>query len=190
MQMAKDYKTIAESYEKTEAEAHRMQAIRAKSRAENWLDLANHFQVKVQKRASEVAFLQTKAGFLIAAAVVLLGVIGDLPKFDNVIAFIALCIAVVLVFASLTVTIISMHMKATNALDPDKMISDLSSKKHSDMSREGFARWLAASYAKANKRFNTEYNRKYKQQQWSAGLLVVSFAIVMILKGVHTYVGH
>ena len=189
--MAKDeknYKAIAESYEKKEADAHRAQAIHAKSRAENWLDLASHFQAKVQKRTSEVAFLQTKAGFLIAAAVIILQIISGLPKFDNPVEFVFLCLAVVLTFASLITTIVSMHMNATNALNPQKMITDLSSKKHSDMSREQFGRWLAASYAKTNDRFNKEYSNKYKQQLWASCLLVIAFAIIIILKGVKTYV--
>lgn len=184
----KDYKAIAEAYEEKEAEAKRAQAIRAKSRAENWIDLANHFQVKVQKRTSEVVFLQTKAGFLIAAAVIVMQIISGLPKFEDRLAIAAYIIAIVLTFGSLILSIISMHMNATNALKPTEMISDLSSKKHSDMSREQFGRWLAASYAKTNDRFNKEYKTKYTQQIWAASLLVVAFAVIMILKGVHTYV--
>lgn len=184
----KDYRKIAEAYQEKEAEAKRSQAIRAKSRAENWLDLANHFQVKIQKRTSEVAFLQTKAGFLIAAAVVTLQIITGLPKFDDALAIVAVATAVLLVFASLIVAIVSMHMNATAALQPEKMINDLSSEAHSNMSREHFGKWLAESYSKTNGRFNKEYSRKYQQQIISAILLVTALAITVILKGFHTYV--
>lgn len=188
MAQQKDYKEIAESYEMKDAEAKRAKSIRAKSRAENWLDLAKHFRVKVQKRTSDVSFLQTKAGFLIAAAVIVLQIISGLPKLHNAVEFTALVVAVLLAFASLIIAIISMHMNATTALQPQKMITDLSSEEHSDMSREKFGKWLAASYAKANDRFNTEYSNKYRQQLVSAILLVTAFAITIILKGIHTYV--
>jgi hypothetical protein len=56
------------------------------------------------------------------------------------------------------------------------------------MTREEFANWLAKSYAKANKDFNSEYSRKYTQQIIAASLLVASFAIIIILKGINIYV--
>jgi hypothetical protein len=183
----KDYKAIAEAYEEKEQKAQRASLERAKTRAANWLDLANHFQAKVLKRTSEVVFLQTKAGFLIAAGVVDLQIINGLPKLDNPVAIGMLCLSALLACASLIVALISMHMTATNALKPQKMITDLSSEKYNNMSREMFGRWLAASYAKSNDRFNKEYSSKYKQQVWSACLLVASFILVTVLKGVQTY---
>lgn len=157
------------------------------ARAGNWLDLANHFQAKVHKRTSEVAFLQTKAGFLIAAAVIILQAITGLPKFSSALEIVALCLATLLAFASLVVAIVSMHIgKSTTPLNPDRMILDLTERPM--MSREEFANWLAKSYAKANKDFNSEYNIKYNQQIASAILLVVSFAIIIVLKGINTYV--
>lgn len=188
MAKEKDYKVIAEDYARKELEAQRKKSINAKTRAANWLDLSSHFQVKVQKRTGEVAFLQTKAGFLIAAAVVVLQIVSGLPKFDNPLEITALIVAVLASFGSLIVSIISMHMNATSALKPEKMITDLSSEKHSNMSREMFGKWLAQSYSDTNTRFNREYTKKYRQQLWSALLLVAAFAITIILKGVNTYV--
>ena len=57
---------------------------------DNWLDLASHFQTKVNKRTSEVSFLHTKAGFLITAAAVLLQVIVSLPKPTGYLAIVCL----------------------------------------------------------------------------------------------------
>ncbi|MEX0668193.1 MAG: hypothetical protein WD061_00440 [Candidatus Saccharimonadales bacterium] len=156
-------------------------------KADNWLDLANHFQVKVQKRTSEVAFLHTKAGFLIAAAVIELQVITGLPKFDNSLGIAALCVSIILAFASLIFAIISMHIsKSATPLNPDKMILDLTERP--EMTREQFGNWLAKSYALANKEFNELYNRKYWQQITSAILLVVAFIIIIMLKGINIYV--
>lgn len=157
------------------------------SREQNWIDLANHFKDKVHKRTSEVTFLQTKAGFLIAAAVVLLQIITALPKFDNTLAIAAYVLAIVLAFTSIIVSIISMHIgKSPTPLNPDEMILELT--EQPQMTREVFANWLAKSYAQANKDFNKIYSRKYNQQVAAAILLVISFGIVTILKGVSTYV--
>lgn len=157
------------------------------SREQNWLDLANHFKDKVHKRTSEVTFLQTKAGFLIAAAVVLLQIITALPKFDNSLAIAAYVLAIVLAFTSIIVSIISMHIgKSPTPLNPDDMILSLT--EQPNMTREVFANWLAKSYAQANKDFNEVYSRKYSQQIAAALMLLVSFGIVIILKGVNTYV--
>lgn len=157
------------------------------SREQNWLDLANHFKDKVHKRTSEVTFLQTRAGFLIAAVVVLLQIITALPKFDNSLAIAAYVLALVLAFTSIIVSIISMHIgKSPTPLNSDDMILSLT--EQPNMTREVFANWLAKSYAQANKDFNKVYNRKYSQQIAAALLLLVSFGIVIILKGVNTYV--
>lgn len=157
------------------------------SREQNWIDLANHFKDKVHKRTSEVTFLQTKAGFLIAAAVVLLQIITSLPKFDNPLAIAAYVCAIILAFASMIVSIISMHLgKSPTPLNPDEMILSLT--EQPNMTREVFANWLSKSYAQANKDFNKDYSHKYNQQVIAAVLLVISFGIVTILKGVSTYV--
>lgn len=153
----------------------------------NWLDLASHFQAKVNKRTSEVTFLHTKAGFLIAAAVVLIQVIISLPKFTEPLAITAFIVSIVLAFTSIIVSIVSMHMsKSPTPLNPDDMILKLT--EQPQMTREIFANWLAKSYAQANKDFNKVYGRKYNQQIASAILLLVSFAIIVILKGISTYV--
>jgi len=154
---------------------------------QNWADLANHFKDKVHKRTSEVTFLQAKAGFLIAAAVVLLQIITDLPRLTDSLAIALYVLAIGLAFASIIVSIISMHIsKAPTPLNPDDMILKLT--EQPQMTREVFANWLAKSYAQANKDFNKVYGRKYNQQIASAILLVVSFGIIIILKGVSTYV--
>ena len=156
-------------------------------KTQNWLDLANHFQAKVHKRTSEVTFLQTKAGFLIAAAVVLLQIITSLPKFNDYLAIGAFILSIILAFVSIIVSIVSMHMsKSPTPLNPDEMILKLT--EQPQMTREVFANWLAKSYAQANKDFNKVYNRKYNQQVASAILLVISFAIIVVLKGISTYV--
>lgn len=153
---------------------------------QNWLDLANHFQAKVLKRTSEVTFLHTKAGFLIAAAVVLLQVITDMPKFYDLHAFAGLVLSMVLAFASIIVSIVSMHISKSPApLNMKEMISVLT--KQPQMTREVFANWLAQSYAQAYEEFNRVYTLKYNQQIASAILLVLSFAIIVILKGVSIY---
>lgn len=156
-------------------------------RTQNWLDLTSHLQEKVLKRTSEVTFLHTKAGFLIAAAIIELQVLSELPKFTNDLMVFGLIIAGVLAFASLVISIISMNIsKSATPLNPDDMILGLTERPK--MSRSDFANWLAKSYAAANKEFNSTYNRKYIQQIISASLLVASFVIIVILKGIHTYV--
>ena len=120
--------------------------------------------------------MQTKAGFLIAAAVVLLQIITGLPKFDNPLTIAAYVLATMLAFASIIVSIISMHIdKSPTPLNPDDMILKLT--EQPQMTREVFANWLAKSYAQANKEFNKVYSRKYSQQIAAALLLVVSFGI-------------
>ena len=157
-----------------------------KSREKNWIDLASHFQVKVHKRTSEITFLQTKAGFLIAAAVVLLQIITSLPKLNNYLAIAAFVLSIILAFVSIIISIMSMHVsKSPTPLNPDEMILKLTEQPY--MSREVFANWLAKSYAQANKDFNKIYNRKYNQQIVSAILLVISFAIIVVLKGTDMY---
>lgn len=157
------------------------------SKTQNWLDLASHFQAKVNNRTSEVTFLHTKAGFLIAAAVVLIQVIISLPKFTEPLAIAAFIVSIVLAFSSIIVSIVSMHMsKSPTPLNPDDMTIKLT--EQPQMTREIFANWLAKSYAQANKDFNKVYGRKYNQQIASAILLLVSFAIIVILKGIATYV--
>ena len=159
----------------------------ADSKTQNWIDLASHFQAKVNKRTSEVTFLHTKAGFLIAAAVVLIQVIISLPKFTEPLAIAAFVVSIVLAFASIIVSIVSMHTsKSPTPLNPDNMILKLT--EQPQMTREIFANWLAKSYARANKDFNKVYGRKYNQQIASAILLLVSFAIIVVLKGISTYV--
>lgn len=154
---------------------------------DNWLDLASHFQTKVNKRTSEVSFLHTKAGFLITAAAVLLQVIVSLPKPTGCLAIVAFIASMILSFLSILISIVSMNMgKASSPLDPDSMILRLTEEPR--MARYNFAKWLAKSYAKANEEFNRTYNRKYWLQIVSAGLLLASFFIIVILKGISIYV--
>tara|TARA_B100001250_G_C19610194_1_gene704574 strand:+ start:287 stop:799 length:513 start_codon:yes stop_codon:yes gene_type:complete len=157
------------------------------TKTQNWLDLASHFQAKVLKRTSEVAFLHTKAGFLIAAAVIELQAISELPKFTNNLMIYGMLVAATLAFTSLVISITSMNIsRSATPLNPDDMILGLTERPK--MSRSDFANWLAKSYAAANKEFNSKYSRKYNQQIISASLLVASFVIIVILKGIHTYV--
>ena len=76
--------------------------------------------------------------------------------------------------------------KASSPLDPDSMILKLTEEPR--MTRYNFAKWLAKSYAKANEEFNRTYNRKYWLQIVSASLLLASFFIIVILKGISIYV--
>lgn len=156
-------------------------------RERNWSDLADHFKDKVNKRTSEVAFLQTKAGFLIAASVVLLQIITSLPKFENLLGIVAYILAIILAFGSIVISMVSMHIGSSpTPLNPDKMILELTERPN--MGREEFSNWLAKSYAQANKDFNSVYNLKYRQQVVAATLLVVSFGIIVVIKGVSMYV--
>lgn len=91
-------------------------------RERNWSDLADHFKDKVNKRTSEVAFLQTKAGFLIAASIVLLQIITSLPKIDNSLGIAAYILAIILAFASIIISMVSMHIGSSpTPLNPDKI---------------------------------------------------------------------
>jgi hypothetical protein len=156
-------------------------------RERNWSDLADHFKDKVNKRTSEVAFLQTKAGFLIAASVVLLQIITSLPKLESLVGVAVYILAIILAFVSIIISIVSMHMgNSPTPLNPDKMILELTERPN--MGREEFSNWLAKSYAQANKDFNKVYNIKYRQQVVAATLLVVSFGIIVVIKGVSMYV--
>lgn len=157
------------------------------SDAENWFDLANHLQAKVLKRTSEVTFLHTKAGFLIAAAVIELQILSGLPQFTNSLMISGVMIAALLAIVSLVLSVISMNSgKSATPLNPDDMILTLTEQPH--MTRRNFANWLAKSYAATNSQFNTMYNTKYRQQIFAAGFLVASFVIIIILKGISTYV--
>lgn len=157
------------------------------SREGNWSDLADHFRDKVNKRTSEVAFLQTKAGFLIAASVVLLQIITSLPKIESLVGVAVYILAIILAFVSIIISIASMHMgNSPVPLNPDKMILELTERPN--MGREEFSNWLAKSYAQANKDFNKVYNLKYRQQVIAATLLVISFGLIVVIKGVNIYV--
>ncbi len=154
--------------------------------AQNWIDLAAHFKDKVLKRTSELSYLHTRAGFLIAGAAIALQIIISLPKFTNVAHIIGVYVAAGTAVASLIMAIISMHQgKSSTPLNPDEMILALTEQ---PLSRESFGNWLAKSYAASNKAFNTEYNTKYNQQIIAGGLLVASLVIVLILKGTYLYV--
>ena len=76
--------------------------------------------------------------------------------------------------------------KVSSPLDPDDMILKLT--EEPQMARDEFAKWLAKSYAKANNGFNRVYNYKYWLQIVSAVLLLVSFLLIVILKGISIYV--
>lgn len=178
--MAKDKKDIVEKpTQKVPVPVHN-------DRAENWLELARHFQVKVQKRTSEVTFLQTKAGFLIAAGIIAFQVLLGTPDPRNGLEVGLFITGAVVIFASLIVSIISMHIsKATSALNPDKMILDLTERPQ--MTQEELGKWLAKSYAATNNRFNDEYRKKYNLQIISAILLLVALLVIVVLKGVKFY---
>jgi hypothetical protein len=183
------YKKRVQQYESQEEDLKQKADKDTETRTQNWLDLSDHFQIKVQKRTSEVAFLQTKAGFLIAAAVIVIQLATSQGVFKNDVMAVLLGLAVIVAFISLIVALISMHMTATSALKPDRMITDLNSAEHYNMTREHFARWLAESYAATNTKFNKEYTSKYRQQKWAAILLVVALGVIIVLKGLNTYVG-
>ncbi len=158
----------------------------AESNEQNWIDLSSHLRDKVLKRTSEVTFLHTKAGFLIAAGAVLLQIITGLPKFNHPTTITAYVLAIALALASIIVAIVSMHIsKSPTPLNPEEMLLTLT--EQPKMTRTVFANWLAKSYAQANKEFNKAYSRKYTQQVIAAILLVISFGIVIILKGVSIY---
>lgn len=153
----------------------------------NWLDLVSHFQAKVNKRTSEVSFLHTKAGFLIATATILLQVTVSLPKPTGNLEIIVYITSMIIAFLSMFISIVSMNIgKVSSPLDPDDMILKLT--EEPQMARDEFAKWLAKSYAKANNGFNRVYNYKYWLQIVSAVLLLVSFLLIVILKGISVYV--
>ena len=154
--------------------------------ASNWLDLADHFKDKVLKRTSELTYLHTRAGFLIAGAVITVQIIVSLPKFDDAIQIVGLLLAAITAVASLIMAIVSMHKaKSSTPLNPDEMILAMTEQ---PLTRETFGNWLAKSYAASNKAFNDEYSTKYNQQIISGGLLVLSLVITLILKGTKLYV--
>jgi hypothetical protein len=155
--------------------------------SENWHDLAEHLQAKVNKRTSEVVFLQTKAGFLIAASAIALQMITSQKKFDSILEICLLIAAALITVCSLIISIISMHVgKSATPLNPDDMILRLTG--DTAMTRKVFSNWIANSYAKTNTKFNEVYNKKYKQQMVSAILIVVAFILLVVLKGVELYV--
>lgn len=113
-------------------------------RERNWSDLADHLKDKVNKRTSEVAFLQTKAGFLIAASVVLLQIITSLPKFENLLGIAAYILAIILAFVSIVISMISMHIGSSpTPLNPDKIILELTERPNMD-GRNFQTGWLKA----------------------------------------------
>lgn len=153
---------------------------------DNWITLAEHVQAKVLKRSSDVSYLHTKAGFLIAACVVALQIASTLPKFSDSLANFGTVSAVILVVASLTLSIASMIVsKSASPLNIDDMILLMNKGR---MRRDVFAKWLVDCYNLANKEFNKTYSRKYYQQLGSACILVVAIVIIVILKGLQLYV--
>lgn len=158
-----------------------------KSDTENWVDLASHFKDKVLKRTSEVTLIHTKAGFLIAAAVIVLQEAVGLPQFADSLMVFGVAVAGVLAITALIFAIISMNFgNSASPLNPDDVILQLTERPN--MSRKDFANWMAKSYAKTNTEFNKSYNKKYKQQIIAASLLVASFVIIITLKGINVYV--
>lgn len=156
----------------------------------NWAALAAHLQAKVLQRTSEVSFLHTKAGFLIAAAAVNLQIIADLPKHpgDTISPYVTLLTvaAILLSIASLVLSVASMNIsRGASPLNPDEMILGLAERPQ--MTHVDFMKWLAKSYAKTNENFNIIYNKKYKLQVYSSILLIISFTIIFSLKGVHSH---
>jgi len=154
----------------------------------NWQDLAEHFREKVSKRTSEIAYLQTRSGFIIAASVLVLqSALSLLSKDDTALEVIFIAAAFVLALFSLILAIISMHIsKSPTPLNPDAMIMTLT--EQPKMSRRNFSNWLAKSYAKTNTEFNKSYGKKYGQQIWSAILIVVALILIAIVKGMEIYV--
>ncbi len=152
---------------------------------ENWSDLAGHLRDKVLKRTSEISYLHTRAGFIVAGSVVGVQVIMSLPKSTNIVYLLAAALAALLSVASLVMAIVSMHKgRSTTPLNPDEMILTLTER---GLTRVEFNRWLAKSYALSNTEFNKEYNTKYTQQIVAAALLIGAITIALILKGVTIY---
>ena len=85
---------------------------------DNWLDLASHFQTKVNKRTSEVSFLHTKAGFLITAAAVLLQVIVSLPKPTGCIEIVAFIVSMILSVLSILISIVDEYGEGVFTIRP------------------------------------------------------------------------
>jgi len=155
--------------------------------AQNWIDLAEHFKDKVHKRTSDLSYLHTRAGFLIASAVISLQIIITLPEFKHDYQLVGLAVASVTGLASLVMAIVSMHKgKSTSPLKPEEMILSLTEQ---ELSRASFGNWLAKSYSAANRAFNDEYNKKYNQQIAAGVLLIISITIALVLKGTYQYVG-
>lgn len=153
---------------------------------ENWLTLAEHVQIKVTRRASDISYLQAKAGFLIAANVIVLQVASTLPRFTDSLAIFGVAAVVSLVIASLVLSIISVLIsKAATPLNIDDVILTMNKRR---MTREVFSKWLIDSYNAANKGFNKVYSRKYYQQLAAAITLVLAIIVIIILKGFDLYV--
>lgn len=145
---------------------------------DNWLDLANHLQLKVNRRISDSLFLQVRAGFIIVSCSILVSTIVNTPKnttTSQMFCFIAG------IFATLSVFMSAKSMMMGNVLTPlkpEEVISEL--EKRPNLSREQFAKWMALSYSEANKTFNKVYNTKYTQQLFAVVFLLTSFTMIIL----------
>ena len=161
------------------------QVMLATTHTHNWETLAEHVQAKVLKRTADVSYLHTKAGFLIAACVVVLQILSGLGKYSEPLAIFGVATAGVLTIASLVLSILSMVIsKSASPLNIDDMVLQMNK---GFMKREVFSKWLVDCYNLANKEFNKVYVRKYYQQLIAAIILVVSILIIIILKGFELY---
>ena len=124
----------------------------SKTQENNWLDLSQHLQTKVNRRLSDMAFLQMRGGVILIAAVLLLQTIVSAGKPWGLFVVIPIVLSVMSMMSS----------KTSSPLDPKETISQL--KKEPRLTRRQFAEWVASSYAESNSRFNKIYNTKYNYQ--------------------------
>ena len=124
----------------------------SKTQENNWLDLSQHLQTKVNRRLSDMAFLQVRGGVILIAAILLLQVIVSMGKPWGLFIVISVILSVMSMMSS----------KTPSPLDPKETISQL--KKEPRLTRKQFAEWMASSYAESNSRFNKIYNTKSNYQ--------------------------
>jgi hypothetical protein len=124
----------------------------SKTQEHNWLDLAQHLQTKVNRRSSDMAFLQLRGGIILVAAILLLQAIVSMRKPWGLFIVVSVVLSVMSMMSG----------KTSSPLDPKETISQL--KKEPRLTRRQFAEWMASSCAESNSRFNKIYNTKYNYQ--------------------------
>jgi hypothetical protein len=142
----------------------------SKTQEHNWLDLAQHLQAKVNRRSSDMVFLQVRGGVILIATILLLQVIVSMGKPWGLFIVISAVLSVMSMMSS----------KTPSPLDPKETISQL--KKEPRLTRRQFAEWMASSYAESNSRFNKIYSTKYNYQVAAAvalcaAVLLCSFRV-------------